>query len=267
MIFNLYLERGGIMRNKSLTISMILVLLSMFISKSEAKDYSKKSEQTNISIAGAVNPQYTLSNINNWSYWLYHNGKSASNPYTGGSGAVYPRNTAGAICRDGIVWGAQINGNIRVGGQTYREGTQALSDHIYRIRKNWSNLTTANVKEETAEFYNISIDAVTDEQANQIIEQYKNDWKNWPYDLGAPYVDVDGNGIYNPVLDNDGMPDASLGDYPGIHNADQVIWFRSDDQSTSLTQNFYGSDPMGVELQVTVWAYDQPDSRLGQAIY
>ncbi len=215
----------------------------------------------------ALDPANTLSNISNWSYWLSYDGGSANEPGTGNAGGIYPRSAIAAIFQDGLVWGAVVNGNIKVGGQTYRVGTQPQLGHIYRIRKNWAELTTTNVRNETAEFYNISVESVTDEQANEIINQYKKDWKEWPVDQGAPFVDVDGNGIYNPVLDGNGMPDASLGDYPGINNADQVVWLKVDDQDAQKTLNLYGSEPIGLELQVTVWAFDQPESRLGQSIF
>jgi len=84
---------------------------------------------------------------------------------------------------------------------------------------------------------------------------------------GAPFVDVNENGIYDPILDAQGMPDQTLGDYPGIHYADQVVWFKVNDQDADKTVNLYGSNPLGIELQVTVWAYNQPESRLGQAIF
>ena len=112
-----------------------------------------------------------------------------------------------------------------MGGQTYAVGTQALLERIYRIRADWAILSIGNVIEETAEFYQIATGAVTSEQATEIIEQYKKDWKEWPVDQGAPYVDVDQSGDYNPVLDINDMPDPDQGDYPGIIGAGQVVWF------------------------------------------
>jgi len=260
------------MRKQQFIISILILILLIF-SFTQARNDLNKSNRTLINKTDATNPHNTLSNINNWSYWLQYDGKSAFNPYTDGAGAVYPRGTATAIYIDGIVWGSIVDDpdttkpKLRVGGQTYSTGTQPLSDHIYRIRKNWVQLNTSNVAEETAEFFNIPIESVTESQANEVIDQYKNDWKNWPVDQGAPYVDVDENGSYNPILDTDGMPDPSLGDYPGISNADQVVWFKVDDQNETLTLNLYGSFPMGVELQVTVWGFNQQNSRLGQAIF
>jgi len=211
----------------------------------------------------------TLFNINNWSYWLFHNGETGGNP-NGDGGGIYPRGTATAIFKDGIIWGAKINNDdndIRVGGQTYDSGTQPLLDRIYRIRPDWKTLTTENVRQETSEFFMIDINAVTDDQANEIIDQYKNDWKNWPVNEGAPYVDVNENGVYDPVLDDDQMPDPAFGDYPGIVYASQVIWLKANDLDPARTINLYGSNPMGIELELTVWGYKHPHSILDQAIF
>ncbi len=213
----------------------------------------------------------TLSNIGNISYWLYNDGQSAIDP-TGNAGVTYPRGTAGVIYEDGLVWGARVPGDngateIRVGGSTYRTGTQALSDQIYRIRRDWGRLSLVDVVPDAAEYFRIPQSEVTEAQSRQILDQYREDWKNWPVEEGAPFVDRDNNGLYNPVLDENGLPDAGKGDYPGIAGADQVIWFKVNDQDREKSINLYGSEPMGVELQVTVWGYLQPHADRGQAVF
>ncbi|NOX87663.1 MAG: T9SS type A sorting domain-containing protein, partial [Calditrichaeota bacterium] len=94
------------------------------------------------------------------------------------------------------------------------------------------------------------------EMTQEIRDRYADDWKNWPADLGAPFVDVDLNGIYNPVLDADGYPDMSKGDYPGIKNATQVIWYTMTDGDEGRVIALSGSKPINFELQVTVWGYN-----------
>ncbi len=214
-----------------------------------------------------VTRNHTLCNINNWSYWLYRNGKSGRTPYNNNSGGVYPRGTAIVVYQDGLVWGARVNDEVRVGGQTYIIGTKAVSDHIYRIRWDWARLPRADLVRDAGELFNVPDSAVTDSMLEIIRDNYLNDWKNWPVDKGAPYVDVDKNGVYNPVLDENGMPDFQFGDYPGVAGADQVIWFEADDRDEPRTYNLYGSKPLGLDLQVTVWAYKAPDEALGQAIF
>ncbi len=232
-----------------------------------AKNNNVQKGTAALAKTSALDPQRTLSNINNWAYWMYADGQSGIT-VTGQSGGEYPRGTTGTIFRDGFIWGAKVNGNIRVGGQTYVIGTiSQLNDRIYRIRSDWAILNHGLVAEEAGEFFELATEAVTEALADQIIEQYKEDWKNWPVDQGAPYVDVNANGVYDPVLDADDMADPTKGDYPGIISADQVIWLKVDDHDSAVTQSLYGSDPLGIELDVTVWGYNQRSLKIGQGIY
>lgn len=207
--------------------------------------------------ATALNPTRTLSNINNWSYWMYYDGQSGIDP-DGNAGGIYPRGTAGVIFEDGFVWGLKVNEapQIRVGGQTYEVGTKALLDHIYRIRSDWRTLTPAQVLQDAAEFFRKQVGSVTNQDLADIIEQYELDWRNWPVDQGAPWTDVNGDGVYDPDVDE-----------AGIANADQVVYIRVDDSDPGATTNLYGSPPIGIELQVTAWGYNQPTARLGQIIF
>ncbi len=76
--------------------------------------------------------------------------------------------------------------------------------------------------------------------------QYETDWVEWPAAVGAPYDDVDGNGSYDPTVD-----------VPGVPGANQTIWFVANDQAASRTSFMYGTEPMGMEMQATMWAYSQ----------
>jgi len=76
------------------------------------------------------------------------------------------------------------------------------------------------------------------------------DFQNWPTDLGAPWVDNDGDGVYTP------MP-AGV-DHPEFIG-DQVIWWVMND-SDLAQHSIFGTLPVGIEMQVTVWGYDRPDA-------
>ena len=261
------------MNRKSLNFTILIMSLFLLITIGSlyAKGPENVRSMQSFYKTSALNPTRTLSNINNWAYWLYYDGKSGIDP-NGNGGGIYPRGTSNVIYQDGVVWGALVPTSdttkaIRVGGATYRTGTSAVFDQIYRIRSDWASLTRAQVKEDASEFFEVPLESVTDEQADQIIEQYKLDWKNWPVDEGAPYIDVNDNGVYEPVLDENGMADPNKGDYPGIASADQVIFFVVDDSDAGRTTQLYGSDPMGIELQVTMWGYNQKEARLGQLMF
>ena len=231
----------------------------------------------------------SISNIGNWGFWLNYNGQTGHDPFTGSSGGYYPRGTSTAIYMDGVIWGGWMRQpatddtiKLRVGGIGYQIGTVPgwINDdgtatdpdgervRLYRIRADWATLTPGQVKQDAAEIYNVALANVTDAMIEAVINQYKEDWKNWPADLGAPYVDGNGNGVYDPTPDENGMPTVGDGlDYPGIANADQVLWIVTNDLNRSKTYAHSGAPPIGLELQVTLWAYNQPGAGLGQIVF
>ncbi len=219
----------------------------------------------------------TLSNIGNWGFWIFYDGESAHTP-GGNSGGFYPRGTAAAIYQDGFIFAGYLSQGgqrisdtpLRCGGFAYTIGTQpgwiqsdgtAVSSddyraRVYRIRSDWETLTRAQVKQDAAEINSISIASVTDAQCDEVIAQYKLDWEEWPGDLGAPYVDVNENGAWDAGVDK-----------PGIANADQVVWLVINDLDESKTLELYGSKPIGLEIQITLWGYNQPGAALGQLVF
>ncbi|MCK4892722.1 MAG: hypothetical protein KAT07_02085, partial [Calditrichia bacterium] len=214
----------------------------------------------------------TLLNINNWTGWIYWDGRSANDPF-GNSGVIYPRGTAGVIFMDGCIWGGFINDGttpaLRVGGQTYLIGTQPgkiISQgvaqnpgdpevQIYRIRSDYLTVSDYDLRLDAAELNLIDPSQVTQAMIDSVRAQYARAWNQWPADRGAPYYDHNSNGIWDPGVDE-----------PGLLNAHQVIWFVCNDLDPALTNFLYGSPPMGIEFQVTMWGYKGGGS-IGQAAY
>lgn len=260
---------------KKIMTCVIIVALLFALGLTAAPADGQPLSKTAAATAGQVTR--TLSNISNWSYWVYYNGQTGHAP-DGSSGGVYPRGTAGAIYQDGFVWGGRVNGSttdIRVGGQTYNIGTvpgwvitggdygshviASSADprvRVYRIRQDYESLTHAQLVQDAAEQNMVDASSVTTAMTQEIIDQYALDWEEWPVDLGAPYYDIDTDGAWT-----DGV------DIPGIAQADQVVWYVCNDYNQSATTGLYGSNPIGLELQTTLWAYNQPGVRLGQIVF
>jgi len=233
-------------------------------------------------------PMATLVNINNISMWAHADGLSARSPYKKKMGVIYPRGTAGVVYADGIVWGGVVrDGNevnrwgnkylVRVGGSRYKSGLQAgriitkgvpenPADHevrIWRIRRDWQ---TADLKQDAAEFFNvrgdttlhedfsISVDSVTQHQVDSVRVQYKKDWTEWPWQKGAPFYDKNKNGIMDKEEE------------PGLAYADQVVWFVANDLDSLKTIKFLGSPPIGMEMQVTLWAYNRKNNQSDEVL-
>ena len=75
------------------------------------------------------------------------------------------------------------------------------------------------------------------------------DFQEWPAEYGAPWVDVDGDGVYTPLPNGTDHPEF-LGD--------QVLWFVSTDEDEAYKLNI-GTRSMGVEVQTTMFGFDRPD--------
>ncbi len=258
----------------------------------------------------------TLSNIGNWSYWIYNTGTSGNDP-NGDPGGVYPRGTAALVFTDGLVWGGYVRDgkeeNPRVGGVTYTEGIQqgwittpgdgtnppeAISPNddragMWRMRVDYYQLTMEDVRQDAAELNLVNPADASETMMQEVLDEYVNAFENWPTDLGAPYYDVNGNGVYdkpsefwvkesdpeNPSrviwvwkgieVDLDGNGEITVGEReePGIAGADQVLYSVNNDLDEGKSIGLYGAQPMGIELQSTTWAYNQPSATLGQLIF
>ncbi len=227
-----------------------ILFLALTISIFAKNNNSSLKKQNDIKSVG-----YTHFNINNISTLIFNDGTSDS--WSGSApGFVFPKGSGKtAVFESGLVWGAMIQGDSdpRVGGSTYSSGLQPgkiLSsgtaedpnlpkNRIYRVRK---DVYPGSVNPDLFSEIN---DGEGD--YNSIKRQYETDWNEWPAADGAPFVDINSNGIYDPNID-----------IPGVEGADQTIWYVANDLDQNKTQSFYGALPLGVEMQVTVWGYKNP---------
>jgi len=244
-----------------------------------AKDLPENSSWSNLRFSpklAADNPAYSLINIGNFGYWQKSDATSAHTP-SGGSGGIYPRGTAANVYLDGVLVGGYTDSDgdgtgdlLHVSGSIYTNGlvsgyidgvggnlTTGDDVRLYRIRKGWETLTYDQVRVDAAEMNETTVSAVSDAQIQAILDQYEEDWNNWPTHLGAPFYDLDNDGVYEPAD----------GETPGIADADQVIWYVATDADVGATASLYGTDPIGLEMQFTLWGYNQPGAALGQIIF
>ena len=249
-----------------------MVIGTLFMSGIFAKELPEDQAWNNFRFAPKLAgdaPAYSLINIGNFGYWQKYDAYSAHTP-SGNSGGIYPRGTAANIYLDGVLVGGYTGGNLlHVSGSIYTNGmvsgyVDANGDlvsggevRLYRIRKGWETLTVDQVRQDAAEIYETSVSGVTDAQIQAVLDQYEEDWNNWPTHLGAPFYDLDNDGVYEPAD----------GETPGVANADQVIWYVVSDADVGTTSSLYGCTPIGIEIQYTLWGYNQPGAALGQIVF
>ncbi len=71
------------------------------------------------------------------------------------------------------------------------------------------------------------------------------DYDNWPGDLGAPYVDVNGNGTWDPGVDK-----------PKLFG-DQELWCVYNDANEANHATVGVTQPMGIEVQATYFGFSK----------
>ena len=156
----------------------------------------------------------------------------------------------------GALWiGGFENNNLKIAAMTYRQnGSDFFPGPL--------DVTTASIDAGVCKNWD-KIYPMTRAE----IDLFKNDpsqmseaIRNWPaheYNGGstktgnhdlfmAPFVDKDGNGLYNP----DG------GDYPDV-SGDQSLWYVYNDKGSNHSET--GGDPIGLEVQEQAFAYATND--------
>ncbi len=194
-----------------------------------------------------TNDHYNFISVNEIMMYISNNGDGSHSSLTDGQGLFWPGgiNAAiGAVFEDGLVWGGIINNDTLCGGSTYRHGLQAgkilpngTADNpslpkyrVYKVLDGWESLPPGPER-----------------------DQYEMDYNEWPAEDGAPFNDLDNDGVYTPGIDN-----------PYI--GDETMWCVSNDLDPSRTMFLYGSMPMGLEVQTLVYGFDQ-SGFLGNTVF
>ena len=218
--------------------------------------------------ADTLSADDALLNINNWQYWQNNKGQSfhlSADNY----GGYFPDPQSGVIYTDGIIWGGYVNTNqgkeLRVGGQTYESGTvpgvigydQDNADQkVYCYRADLSTIYPEQITKEAVDYFNLPERDITTTHEEKIYNYYVSNRNNWPAELGAPYYDRNRNGVFDKDYDE-----------PGIVGADQMIWYAVNDMDDSTSRSLYGTQPIGLEVQTTVWAYKGSKGILGSTLF
>ncbi len=173
--------------------------------------------------------------------WIGSNGMGSHNPYTDADGFFWPGGdsaTIPAIFVDGLVWGGKVNEEIRVNGNTYRYGLKpgriledgtadnplSTQSKIFKIRKDWQTLPESVLK-----------------------DRLEYDYNHWPVEAGAPWDDVNEDDVYTPGFDKPKF----IGD--------ETLFYVANELDTARCLYTYGSNPIGLEFQTTVFGFNRED--------
>jgi hypothetical protein len=161
---------------------------------------------------------------------IMNNGMFVSHIQSGRSGLQWPKgNGTGTIYASGVWYGGIVNGDVRVSAAEFT-GEFASgswnSDHADPIHQ----------------IYKVSKNDLTDPIRS-------TDFQNWPISLGAPWIDNDKNGKYEPLPNGPDHPDFI---------GDQVLWMVMNDGIDSLHTIFH-TEPLGIEVQRTIFGFNRSD--------
>ncbi len=294
------------MRKQGLSLRMLVTaglclgmsLASLAPAKERPAGAAKNRQQSLSKITGE--PRAQILNINNITTWMRNDGESNHSP-SASDGCYFPRGTSHFIYQDGLMWGGKCYVDaaltvpapnaqlIRVGGNNYDPGVREgwiigqgaaavavdpgeARARAFRIRRDYYFMSEAEVRRDAAESNELTdVNSATTAQMQTVRDRYDKDWKDWPVDLGAPYIERNGTPGYQlpPAFSATFNPDSLISqkqDEPGLAGADpnsaadQVIWLVYNDLDVNQTLGFHGSDPMGLEAQVTLWGYSRSDA-------
>ncbi len=186
-------------------------------------------------------------NANEITMWVGSDGMGSHNPTTDDSGFYWPKNTlikyyngeyypVSAIFEDGLLFGYKQNDFIKIQASTYTHGF--VPGNID------SNGIAADKDDKLFGIYKAvkSQQSLTEEESKDA--EYAQ--KFWPVEQGAPWKDLNDNGVYEPETDEPDIPGNQL-----------LFWVNNSDDSIA-SNNAYGSPPDKIEIHNYVFDIDEP---------
>jgi hypothetical protein len=258
---------------KILTFSVLLfIVFNLAIGR---EDPLKKRGEEFFFKTTAAGVTQTIMDVNNITSWI----SVISSP--GGLGwpplirnswnGTFPRGSGvGMIYREGLMIGGLVNDGslpvLRAQGVFYRTSMipgkitaqgQAENPSDPNVRRVWRvrpDYKTADLRADAAEFFQKPLKDVTDADVAAVRQQYENDWMDWPASKGAPWYTTTGPDAYQ-VKYGPGFDPNNPNHVPGIPGAHQTVWTVANDLNSDIGIQVFGSPSIGLELQVTEWAY------------
>ena len=253
---------------KKISLFSIIALYSISIS------WSAEPAKTFTGHIGELYRSAPAVEATNWdgnqiSTWHRNTGRNVDHNVTGNSGLEWPKGSGKLAVFASGVWlasgrskspGGEWTDEIRTAAAEYTSefvpGTLSGQDgHIYEIHK---VEVDAFLQNDFATFSSMSADLpITEgsERNSATLSFPTDDFLNWPADLGAPWVDANGDGVYN-IED---------GDYPDILG-DQFHWYVMNDGDAATHTPLWNTVPMNVEIQTSIFGFNQSGA-LGNVMF
>jgi len=211
-------------KNKLMTALLVLALVpSSVFAKVNSLSNNSSAAKSLIATSGNFDGNRVKDDLEN-------NGMIVSHRITGHSGMEWPKdNHTYSIFASGIWYAGKVGDDLRCATAEY--GPEMVPGPY-----------GTNSADPNSKIWKVNKADLADPLASY-------DFQNWPVADGAPWVDVDGDGVYSPL---------PLGtDHPEFIG-DQVIWFVRND-GDAVAHTIFQTLPLGIEVQTTIFGFDRPD--------
>ncbi len=261
------------MKKLSILLMLTFVISSLVVSREDP--LKKRTEEFFFGKSTSAGVTSTVIDANNITSWV----SVVSSP--GGLGwpplirnsynGTFPRGSGvGMIYREGLMVGGLVDDGqspvLRVQGVFYRTSMvpgriiskgnaenreDPAVKRVWRVRPDYM---TADLKADAAEYFMKPLKDVTPADEDALRQQYEKDWKDWPANKGAPWYTTTGPDAYK-VKYGPGFDPNNPDHVPGIPGATQTVWAVANDLTSDIGVQVFGSPSIGLELQLTEWAY------------
>jgi len=216
---------------KLLSVFAIITFFSFIFNYEDNDNYSLSRNNDN----SFVYEQVSLE-ANNIRAWIWNSGIFDQDLRTNNTpGFIWPKSTShAAVFTAGLTIACYINNQLRIAAASYR------GEYRPGYCINGTFITNTNFK-----LYKVT-------RGDNSINN--PDWENWglmvPY--GAPFEDINNNGIYEPNIDKAGVKGSAQTVFVCLTDADPT--------THSSSEGFGGGTaPLGAEAHLTAWCYDNPE--------
>jgi hypothetical protein len=259
------------MKNKIFTLAIILLISSTLISAAP-----RKVGQLTFPKPGTL--EYVLYDVNQIRAWTGNNGEIVSYHVTGDAGLEWPKGSGKtAVFQAGLWVAGLVDGGIRTacaeytsefnpGKITYDPKTPnqaGTPDNPANVRYQVWSINKGDSPDPASPKYNreYAMWPVADGAPAHDGEYFTDENGNGSYDDGETFEDYNLNGSY------DG-PDGVLveGQDPPLFIGDQMHWSVYNDLDPAIHANLFGTQPLGLEIQTTVFGFDRADP-LGNVMF
>ncbi len=193
------------MNSKTIKFFLLLLLGTLLTLSNIYAEGGDKGKNGN-TLEKPGSPIRAYMNINFISTIIKNTGITDINVGQDASGLIYPKGSGKtAVYQSGFLWGANVGDpnedDPHVGGTIYREGLQSgwINADGTIEPENSDNVRIWRVRPDVypgGPNVSLSMEAQDEVKSEaDVRSQYELDWTEWPASIGAPYDDVNGNGI------------------------------------------------------------------------